>query len=215
LSTFPVSIADWQQFIRDYSADLLRLKGEDKLYDADSGDVDSASIADAHRAAAWLGHDPASEEEVAAAEQRLGMRLPPSYRNFLLASNGLIGPGTPWFYALLPARHVDWLRNGAGMRRMLDDGWTPDVYGEEMSAMFRRALWPVPDGDGDYWLLDPGDTRPDGEWTAYIWWCSNGETPEPYPSFGAMMAHEHASMVRALSESVNGSLSVKLVPWSE
>ncbi|MCX5097256.1 SMI1/KNR4 family protein [Streptomyces sp. NBC_00365] len=37
---------------------------------------------------AWLGFAPASEVEVAAAEARLGRRLPPSLREFLLVTNG-------------------------------------------------------------------------------------------------------------------------------
>jgi hypothetical protein len=82
--------------------------------------------------------------------------------------------------------------------------------------MFRRALWPVPDDNGDYWLLDPGDVGPDGEWTAYIWWCSNGGDPRPYPGFSAMMVHEYAGLARALSErNVGEGLSRRLIPWEE
>jgi hypothetical protein len=36
LSAFPVSKADWQEFIHDNSADLLRLVGEDRLYGANT-----------------------------------------------------------------------------------------------------------------------------------------------------------------------------------
>jgi hypothetical protein len=213
LRGFPVTVPEWQQFIRDFSADMLRLRPADRLYDVDdAGYTSIADITDTRRATAWLGHDPASEDEVLAAERRLGARLPPSYRNFLLASNGLISAGVP----LLPVQQTGWLRDREGMTRMLNEGWTPDVYGERMCAMFRRALWPVPDDDGDYWLLDPGDVGPGGEWTAYIWWCSNGGDPEPYPSFGAMMVHEHTDLVRALSEpDADKTLSRWLVPWAE
>src|SRR6266487_6976092 len=37
---------------------------------------------------AWLGFAPASADEVAAAEARLGCSLPPSLREFLLVTNG-------------------------------------------------------------------------------------------------------------------------------
>jgi len=36
----------------------------------------------------WLGEPPATEEQILAAENRLGVRLPPSYRAFLKVSNG-------------------------------------------------------------------------------------------------------------------------------
>jgi hypothetical protein len=170
LSVFPVSKADWQEFIHDYSADLLRLIAEDRLCDVSGDDLVIAGITDKQRASAWLGHDAASEEEVGAAERRLGTALPPSYRNFLLVSDGLIGPGAPWFFAVLPARRVNWLRNAAGTHEILDQfrvsGLYGDKYGEEMCAMLRRTLWPMSSGGGDYWLLDPGRGQPSNEWTA-------------------------------------------------
>lgn len=44
-------------------------------------------------ASGWLGFPGAGEEEIAALEDRLGTRLPPSYRSFLRASNGFLQPG--------------------------------------------------------------------------------------------------------------------------
>jgi hypothetical protein len=69
--------------------------------------------------------------------------------------------------------------------------------------MLRRALWITAAGDGDYWLLDPGDSTPggewpDGEWPAYTWACSSGGEPERFDSFGAMLTSELASMLRVL-----------------
>jgi cell wall assembly regulator SMI1 len=40
----------------------------------------------------WLGEPPASEQQIAALEGRLGRVLPPSYRSFLAASNGFEQP---------------------------------------------------------------------------------------------------------------------------
>ena len=55
----------------------------------------------------WLGHPPASPEQIDVAEARLGVRLPPSYREFLAVSNG-------WQQVaqeagrLLPVESIDW-----------------------------------------------------------------------------------------------------------
>jgi hypothetical protein len=55
----------------------------------------------------WLGHPPASPAQIDTAEVRLGVRLPPSYREFLAASNG-------WQQVaqeagkLLPVESIDW-----------------------------------------------------------------------------------------------------------
>src|SRR5579871_5153053 len=57
----------------------------------------------------WCGALPATAEEIAAAEKRLGVMLPPSYRAFLSATNGW-----PLFDSLverlLPVEQIEWLR---------------------------------------------------------------------------------------------------------
>jgi len=63
-------------------------------------------------AAGWCGMPPATEEEDATAEMRLGLALPPSYRAFLSVSNGweLFGG---FVQILLPVQEIDWFRNFA------------------------------------------------------------------------------------------------------
>ena len=56
----------------------------------------------------WLGNPPATDAEIAALESRLGLTLPPSYRDFLQFSNGWNGTEeTPAVPKLLPADEVD------------------------------------------------------------------------------------------------------------
>lgn len=40
----------------------------------------------------WLGFDPASEEEIEAAEKRLNISFPEDYKNFLRITNGFTAP---------------------------------------------------------------------------------------------------------------------------
>ena len=42
----------------------------------------------------WLGFDPASEEEIEAAEKRLNISFPEDYKNFLGITNGFTAPNT-------------------------------------------------------------------------------------------------------------------------
>ena len=58
----------------------------------------------------WLGYAGAAEAAIAAAEARLGTRLPPSYRAFLAVSDGwtLL---TPLGGGLLPTSAIGWLRD--------------------------------------------------------------------------------------------------------
>lgn len=58
----------------------------------------------------WLGEPPASDEGIAAAERRLGIALPPSYKAFLRASNGWNHP-IPFIRRLAPVEKIGWLRD--------------------------------------------------------------------------------------------------------
>jgi hypothetical protein len=97
------------------------------------------------RRARWLGTAPAAPQEIGALESRLGTELPPSYRQFLLHSDGW-GPVTHEIDRLLPVREVDWAARGRLSRALLV-GHTP--------------------GEVDTYLLDPGAVSPDGEWEAW------------------------------------------------
>jgi len=71
---------------------------------ADSG---IAARVPGHKAAAnWLGEPGASEAEIASAEQRLGVQLPPSYRAFLALSNGFDNI-SPFIYRLYTAAEIE------------------------------------------------------------------------------------------------------------
>jgi hypothetical protein len=71
---------------------------------------DSAHASMEASGSTWLGSAPASEAALAAAEQRLGIRLPADYRAFLSTSNGFaaLSSTTP---ALLPVEQIDYLRH--------------------------------------------------------------------------------------------------------
>jgi SMI1-KNR4 cell-wall len=168
----PVTLPEWREFLRSYSADYLRVATEAQL----------AELDEVQRGNRWLGYEPASEESVRVAEERLSVELPPSYRNFLLASNG-------W-------RKIDFLLDE--LLRVDDIGWLPemnpghlwDIWSadEEIAEQLQRTVLLSGPADGEYWLLDANTIGPDGEWTAYEWHPNDGDEPEPYPSFGALVA---------------------------
>lgn len=57
----------------------------------------------------WLGFSGATEQQIALAEARLNIRLPPSYREFLKVSNGW-RQTTPFIYRVLAVEEIQWLR---------------------------------------------------------------------------------------------------------
>jgi cell wall assembly regulator SMI1 len=57
----------------------------------------------------WLGFPGATEARLAAAESRLGVSLPPSYRAFLRVSNGW-RVASPFVYRVWGCEEIEWLR---------------------------------------------------------------------------------------------------------
>ncbi|MEU4406410.1 SMI1/KNR4 family protein [Streptosporangium sp. NPDC023963] len=129
----------------------------------------------------WLGSPGVAEPEIVRHEQRLGARLPPSYREFLQVTNGWDKDGIACGQ-LLPLAEIGWLRDLdphlAGMWSSPDEKLlsVPDedyfVYGEGQDTVHLRAEY-LPDtlqigeyDDGTY-LLNPHIKTPDGEWEAW------------------------------------------------
>ncbi|MEV5721413.1 SMI1/KNR4 family protein [Amycolatopsis mediterranei] len=168
----PVTLHDWQEFLRSYSEDFLRVHSEAELADFTSTQL----------AARWLGYAPATEEEVSALEQRLDVQLPPSYRNFLLTSNGWSGAHFA-IWELCTTDEAGWL---AEVEAEFLEPWSE--YGPaDVVELAERSLLVSCPREGDFWLLDPDTIGPGGEWTAYSWFSNDGIPPQPYPSFGALL----------------------------
>lgn len=167
----------WRGYLASYSADILRANESDA----------SREISDAQRAAGWLGQAGATEEQLAAAEERLGVQLPPSYRAFLGASNGFSHLG-PFMYEMRTTGTVGLLRDAAPSTwAIIRKG------GPEEAAYMDRVLLVSDFGDAQFWLLDPGDVSPDGEWAANIWASWYPGLRERRRSFADLVADERRS----------------------
>lgn len=69
---------DWPSLLQRVSRELL-------MDEATRGMVPPDAVS-----SEWLGYPGASEDEIAALEKRLGVRLPPSYRAFLRRLNSTV-----------------------------------------------------------------------------------------------------------------------------
>ncbi|MFG3017804.1 SMI1/KNR4 family protein [Streptomyces sp. NPDC048254] len=137
----------------------------------------------------WLGFPPASEERIRALEERLGHRLPPSYRTFLAVTDGWRHAGG-FVWLLAGTERARWHEDAAGLSEYfpgeLDDDPTPEDA--LLAGMWGRALQLDVESDAVYVLLDPGDVDGSGEWAVYSWAPWHGDQPTRYGSFGAFMA---------------------------
>lgn len=73
-----MSSFDWESFLWQWSQAILESMNEDQLAQLPQDVIDSG----------WFGYPGATEEQICQAESRLGVYLPPSYRDFLKITNG-------------------------------------------------------------------------------------------------------------------------------
>lgn len=135
------------------------------------------------------GRPGADEAAIAAAEERLGRRLPPSYRAFLAVSDGWHVDETVGVYQLGGAADIRWFGDPHGMTSLYEENLGDDPREEDvrLAGMWKRALQLETDSDMSHALLDPGDVDADGEWALYVYKGWSGELPRRYPSFRAYM----------------------------
>ncbi|GAP47222.1 SMI1/KNR4 family protein [Streptomyces azureus] len=170
---------DWRSF-------LLRWSGEwaDSLPDDETRGEDDETA----RRARWLGFPPASEERIAAMEERLGRRMPPSYREFLKVSDGWRHAGG-FVWLLAGTEDAHWHNNESGLADVFEEYLDEDAGPEErrVTDIWRRGLQLDVESDVTHVLLDPEDVGEDGEWAVYTWASWLAEPPERHANFVEFM----------------------------
>ena len=129
----------------------------------------------------WCGSPPATESEILAAERRLGVLLPPSYRSFLLISNGW-RPFSTFVERLFPVQEIERLRvKDFDDLRLIEKYYKEDEISDseyldyetpKHMVSLRHRYYPEcllvgrawDGGGGELVLLNPNIVFPDGEW---------------------------------------------------
>ncbi|WP_280420125.1 SMI1/KNR4 family protein [Nocardia carnea] len=143
----------------------LELWSEERITAGDPGELDPAVVQQR-----WLGYAPAAEADVAAVEERLGVRLPPSYRSFLLTTDGWRHAGE-FVSQLRDTTDLGWLRD-------LEPSWeswadlVTDPPVDAPGNPFGRGLLISLHTDAGVLFLDPADRDENGEWPPTA--CSPG-----------------------------------------
>jgi len=163
--------SEWRTFLEEYNGELLSYE---EVVEAIPRELIKGGS---------LGYAGASEDEVAATETRLAIRLPPSYRSFLKASNGWRFPSVSIF-DLLPAAKVAWFREqnqdwidayvgpSADLPPISDKDYF--VYGAKQECgnfraeSLQTALQVSATGDSAVVLLNPKVVTPEGEWETWF-----------------------------------------------
>jgi hypothetical protein len=159
----PTTADDWLPYLRAYS----------EWYIAGEGPMALGLLSERQRAERWLGSEPATPEQVDAAESRLGVVLPPSLRALYLASNG-VNAVAEWVEELVPCEELDWFRE-------THPEWVEDEPTDEWETMLASALT-LTDGE-DAWLLMTSRPTGGGEFACYHLEVKYGEFSDEHPSF--------------------------------
>ena len=146
----------------------------------------------------WLGQPAASVADIQVVETRLGVKFPPSYRQFLLTTNGLDGlPASLWPVERV-ARLVDADPDSFALwsqypSEVPDDAYSR--YGEDQDPVQFRTIYLAhlimagPYEEFGCYLLNPQVVFNDGEWEA---WNLNHDLPgaNRYRSFFELVQAE-------------------------
>ncbi|MFF8917172.1 SMI1/KNR4 family protein [Streptomyces sp. NPDC015032] len=177
-----MDIDNWKFFLERWSRHWVAtrdlLDPEEVEEEADSEAVVAGSLA----------LPAATEEQVVALEQRLGLVLPPSYRAFLQVSNGWRHASSS-IYLMGVAERVERHGDPFDLRKLYEENLDERSGQAErlMAGMWDRSLQLSQDSDMTDVLLDPGDVGEDGEWAVYVYRGWSGDFPDRYPSFAEFM----------------------------
>ena len=192
--------SEWMAFLTEFNRELLSY--EEVVQDAAPEDLKKG----------WLGFHGVDVAEMIATERRLGIRLPPSYREFLKASNGWRYPSISISYlrplnklALFHEQNQEWIdafvRPSADLPRIPDEDYF--VYGKKQDCVkfrpeYLQTAWQVSDvDDSAVVLLNPQVVTPEGEWETWLFanWLPGAVR---YRSFGEWLAQERVTCCKML-----------------
>jgi len=148
--------------------------------------------------------EPASAQELDGLAARIGKPLPPSYREFLATTNGMMFEGALNQVVLLRAAEVVPLTDREYPRlrgwRAMPDAAVPGAReaGGPLPGAALDHAWVISDEhDGDIYLIFPDRATSDGEWPV---WFLGDKNPGAYgyASFRAMFEREREAALRKL-----------------
>jgi len=147
---------------------------------------------------------PATPADLDALAARIGKPLPPSYRAFLEASNGMVYVAPLNVVTLLPANSVVALTRdnfpGIEVWFAMPDAAVPldPAAGGPLPGRALERAWVISSiEDGDAYFIFPDLAGADGEWPVWFFGPKNPGA-YGYRSFGDMLARERADALNGL-----------------
>ena len=162
-------MTDWKPLLSDLSEVVMSLESFDESMLQFYG---VPELTDADRESKWLGFPPASEAQIGETESRLGIKLPPSLRDFYLVSNGW-RQISDFVYEIVPVEKLNWIREvDPEFCELVEDSFDlPDLEycREESETAVLRSVCLAQKGDATTLLIDPENQTENGEWIVGAW----------------------------------------------
>lgn len=200
----------------DYAWETLLTKWSEKLIEIGSFWY---PIPETTLASGWLGFEGATEQQISLAEKRLGITLPPSYRQFLKLSNGWRDINS-FIYRLWSVEEIDWfsVRNQDWITAWTQPENDQDQFFYEMQVFYAQpeaekfvnkaepitlrvehlqtAIEISEVGDSAILLLNPKVITENGEWEAWFFasWLPGAER---FNSFWELMLSQYEQLAQA------------------
>jgi len=173
----------------------------------------------------WLGYKGAKDSEIEALEDRLKVKLPASYKEFLKVTDGWRQIGfdadntkifslseVDWLVVKYPKMIEEWFMGVGEAREIPDDTYL--VYGDKQDPVnmrdgyLKNALCISQLVDAGLYLLNPEIVTPDGEWEA---WFFGYDLPgaNRYRSFQEMMEAEYVRIINNLKRVIEYEVHLK------
>ncbi|MDF1853707.1 MAG: SMI1/KNR4 family protein [Verrucomicrobiales bacterium] len=174
-------MTDWKALLSELSEAVMSLESFDEDFLKAFG---VPGLTESDRESKWLGFPAASETEIEEAETRLGIKLPPTLREFYLVSNGW-RQIDDFIYEIVPVQKLNWFKD-------LDPVFCEDCT-EVNELSVARSICLSQKGDATTLLIDPENRTESGEWIVGAWasW---------YPGFECSELGFADFMIRKLEE---------------
>jgi len=208
---------NWESFLKQWTKDILQSL-ERITWEYREMEIEAIKTG-------WLGYKGAKDSEIEALEDRLKVKLPASYKEFLKVTDGWRQIGfdadntkifslseVDWLVVKYPKMIEEWFMGVGEAREIPDDTYL--VYGDKQDPVnmrdgyLKNALCISQLVDAGLYLLNPEIVTPDGEWEA---WFFGYDLPgaNRYRSFQEMMEAEYVRILINLKRVIEYEVHLK------
>jgi len=208
---------NWESFLKQWTKDILQSL-ERITWEYREMEIEAIKTG-------WLGYKGAKDSDIEALEDRLKLKLPDSYREFLKVTDGWRQIGfdadntkifsvseVDWLVVKYPKMIEEWFMGVGEAREIPDDVYL--VYGDKQDPVnmrdgyLKKALCISQLVDAGLYLLNPEIVTPEGEWEA---WFFGYDLPgaNRYRSFQEMMEAEYVRITNNLKSAIEYEAHLK------